>query len=61
MSEPRTIERFKKRTIWFHWLHTLAFILLVVTGAILIVPGLGGAAAQGFHQCSDNVPGATPG
>jgi formate dehydrogenase subunit gamma len=50
MSEPRTIERFKKRTIWFHWIHTLAFLILVVTGAILLVPGLGGVAAGGVTR-----------
>jgi formate dehydrogenase subunit gamma len=47
MSEPRTVERFRKRTIWLHWIHTLAFLILVVTGAILLVPGLGGVAAGG--------------
>jgi formate dehydrogenase subunit gamma len=47
MSEPRTIERFRKRTIWFHWIHTLAFLILIITGAILFIPGFGGAAAGG--------------
>ena len=50
MSEPRTIERFRKRTIWLHWIHTLAFLVLVVTGAILLVPGLGGVAAGGVTR-----------
>ena len=45
--DARTVERFKKRTVWFHWIHTAAFLLLIVTGAILFVPGLGGAAAGG--------------
>ena len=47
MAEERTVERFRKRTIWFHWVHTVAFLVLVVTGAILFFPGLGGAAAGG--------------
>jgi formate dehydrogenase subunit gamma len=47
MTEPRVIERFKKRTILFHWIHTAAFLVLLVTGAILFLPGLGDAAAGG--------------
>jgi formate dehydrogenase subunit gamma len=50
MTEPRVVERFKKRTIWFHWVHTLAFLVLIVTGAILFLPGLGGAAASGLTR-----------
>jgi formate dehydrogenase subunit gamma len=50
MTEPRVVERFKKRTIWFHWVHTLAFLVLIVTGAILFLPGLGGAAAGGLTR-----------
>ena len=50
MSEPRTVERFRKRTIWLHWIHTLAFLVLVVTGAILLVPGFGGVAAGGITR-----------
>ena len=50
MSEARTIERFKKRTIWLHWVHTLAFIVLIVTGAILLVQGFGGAASGGVTR-----------
>jgi formate dehydrogenase subunit gamma len=50
MTEPRVVERFKKRTIWFHWIHTLAFLVLIVTGAILFFPGLGGAAAGGLTR-----------
>jgi formate dehydrogenase subunit gamma len=42
MTEARVIERFKKRTVWFHWIHTASFIVLLVTGAILFLPGLGG-------------------
>ena len=47
MSEPRVIERFRKRTIWLHWIHTAAFLVLIVTGAILFFPGIGGPAAGG--------------
>jgi formate dehydrogenase subunit gamma len=47
MAEARTVERFRKRTVWFHWIHTAAFLTLLVTGAILFFPGLGGAAAGG--------------
>jgi len=50
MTEPRTVERFKKRTIWFHWVHTGAFLALVVTGAILFLPGAGGPAAGGLTR-----------
>ncbi|MFC1967528.1 formate dehydrogenase subunit gamma [Chloroflexota bacterium] len=50
MTEPRVIERFRKRTIWFHWTHTLAFLLLLITGAILFLPGLGAPAAGGITR-----------
>ena len=50
MTEARVVERFKKRTIWFHWIHTAAFLILVITGAILFVPGLGGPAAGGLTR-----------
>ena len=50
MAEARTVERFKKRTIWFHWIHTTAFLVLLVTGAILFLPGLGGPAAGGITR-----------
>ncbi len=45
--EPRTVERFKKRTVVFHWVHTAAFLMLIVTGLILFVPWFGEAAAGG--------------
>ncbi len=50
MSEERTVERFKKRTVWLHWIHTLAFLILLVTGGILLIPGMGGAAAGGITR-----------
>lgn len=50
MTEPRVVERFKKRTIWFHWIHTAAFLTLIVTGAILFFPGAGAPAAGGLTR-----------
>jgi formate dehydrogenase subunit gamma len=50
MTEPRVVERFKKRTIWLHWTHTVAFLVLIVTGAILFFPGLGAPAAGGLTR-----------
>ena len=50
MKEERVVERFKKRTVWFHWVHTAAFLVLLVTGAILFIPGLGGPAAGGMTR-----------
>ena len=45
--EARTVERFKVRTVWFHWVHTAAFLVLIITGAIIFIPGAGGIAAGG--------------
>jgi len=50
MTEPRVVERFKKRTIWFHWIHTIAFLVLAVTGAFLFLPGIGEVAAGGMTR-----------
>ena len=50
MTEARVVERFKKPTICFHWIHTAAFLTLVVTGAILFIPGLGGLAEGGLTR-----------
>jgi len=50
MTEPRVVERFKKRTIWFHWIHTIAFLVLIFTGAILFFPGIGAPAAGGMTR-----------
>jgi len=50
MTEPRVVERFKKRTVWFHWIHTAAFLILIVTGAILFIPGFGAPAAGGITR-----------
>lgn len=48
MNEKRTVERFKKRTIWLHWIHTAAFVVLVVTGATLFFPGTASPAGGGL-------------
>ncbi|MFC1946025.1 formate dehydrogenase subunit gamma [Chloroflexota bacterium] len=50
MTEPRTVKRFRKRTVWFHWIHTLAFLTLLITGAVLFLPGLGASAAGGLTR-----------
>jgi len=50
MTEPRVVERFKKRTICLHWIHTAAFLILLVTGAILFFPGIGEPAAGGMTR-----------
>jgi len=49
-AESRVVERFRKRSIWFHWIHTVAFLVLVITGAILFFPGLGAPAAGGVTR-----------
>jgi formate dehydrogenase subunit gamma len=36
--------------VWFHWVHTAAFLILIITGAILFVPGLGSPAAGGITR-----------
>jgi formate dehydrogenase subunit gamma len=36
-SKNPTIERFRKRTIVLHWVHTGAFLILAVTGAIMLL------------------------
>jgi formate dehydrogenase subunit gamma len=50
MTEARVVERFRRRTVWFHWIHTAAFLVLLVTGALLFFPGLGGPAAGGISR-----------
>jgi len=50
MSAQRVVERFRKPSIWFHWVHTAAFVILLVTGAILFLPGLGAPAAGGITR-----------
>jgi formate dehydrogenase gamma subunit len=33
--EQRTIERFRARTLWLHWIHTACFGALLITGALM--------------------------
>jgi len=44
------VERFKKRTIWFHWIHTVAFVVLLITGIFLFVPGWGIVAQDSYTR-----------
>jgi formate dehydrogenase subunit gamma len=39
--EERTVLRYRKRTVVLHWVHTLAFLILVVTGGIMFFRGSG--------------------
>ena len=50
MTEDRTIERYRKRTVLLHWVHSASFVVLIVTGGVLFLPGLGpvGGAAIGI-------------
>jgi formate dehydrogenase subunit gamma len=50
VTEPRLVERFRKRTIWLHWIHTASFLALIITGAILFIPGSGAPAAGGLTR-----------
>ncbi len=40
-TKKRTIERYRKRAILFHWAHTVAFVILIVTGIAMFLPGIG--------------------
>ncbi len=37
--EERTVDRYQKLAIWFHWIHAAAFVILVLTGAVVFLPG----------------------
>lgn len=50
MTEPRVVERYKKRSVWFHWVHTAAFVILIITGAIIFLPGIGVIASGGWTR-----------
>ena len=39
--ENRTIERYRKRTVLLHWVHSASFVILIVTGGVLFLPGIG--------------------
>lgn len=38
--EERTVERYQRLTIWFHWIHAAAFLVLILTGALVFLPGI---------------------
>ncbi|MDY6912332.1 MAG: cytochrome b/b6 domain-containing protein [Chloroflexota bacterium] len=40
-TQVNLVERYKKQTIWFHWMHTMAFLVLLITGMFMFVPGWG--------------------
>ncbi|MFC1920140.1 formate dehydrogenase subunit gamma [Chloroflexota bacterium] len=50
MKEARNVVRFRMRSVWFHWIHTFAFLVLLVTGAILFFPHLGNIAAGNLSR-----------
>lgn len=39
--EKRTVLRFRRRTIILHWVHTLAFLVLLITGGVILFQGTG--------------------
>jgi formate dehydrogenase subunit gamma len=41
MMENRTIERYRKRTVLLHWVHSVSFVILILTGGVMFLPGLG--------------------
>ena len=52
------VERFKKRTIWFHWIHTVAFVVLLITGIFLFVPGWGIVAQDSITRVIHRISAA---
>jgi formate dehydrogenase subunit gamma len=49
------IERYEKSTIFFHWVHTVAFVILLITGAAKFLPGkgpTGGYSVDVVHHVS---------
>jgi formate dehydrogenase subunit gamma len=57
-AQKRTVERFKKRTVWFHWVNTLAFVVLLVTGMFLFFPGLGIVAQDSVTRVMHRIAAA---
>ena len=53
--KERRVERFKKRTVWLHWIHTAAFLVLVVTGAFLFFLGIGEPAIGGGTRLAHRI------
>ena len=39
--ENRTVERYRKRTVLFHWAHAASFAILLLTGTVMFLPGTG--------------------
>ena len=51
--EPRTIERFRKRAIFIHWLFAVTFIVMLITGGIMFfdLTGMaGGVQIRMIHR-----------
>lgn len=51
--EQRTVARFRKRVIWVHWLHTVIFAVMLITGALIFfdLTGLsGGQMVRLIHR-----------
>jgi formate dehydrogenase subunit gamma len=49
----RTVERYKKRTVILHWVHSASFVALILTGAVSFLPGtgpVGGGAVGIVHR-----------
>lgn len=45
--EDRSIERYRKITRVFHWIHAASFVLLILTGAVVFLPAGDAGMAQG--------------
>jgi len=50
VKKARVVERFKIRTVWLHWIHTLFFLALIATGAMLFFPELSTFAASNLSR-----------
>jgi formate dehydrogenase subunit gamma len=48
--QERTVERFKLRSRWLHWIIVAAFLTLGITGLFLYVPQFGPVAQDGFTR-----------
>ena len=44
---PEEIVKYKRPTRVLHWIHTVSFLLLFITGLIIFIPAFGPAAAGG--------------
>jgi formate dehydrogenase subunit gamma len=53
MVEDRTIERYKRRSVLLHWVHSASFVALILTGSVSFLPGtgpVGGGAIGILHR-----------